>query len=427
MYREPKIFGKADPYVSAYYFQDNLDLLEIISGEEYLSRAEKPHVHDEIEMLLITGGDGFLKVNGVDSPVGPGSLVWLFPFHVHALRPAGRQPLRFYYCRYSLGVLLYLKINKQQVKMSLSVLEYLPPALQLEGEDKDKALSIFTELVEENQLRLADYEMLLYACIMRLLSLYGRQAARYIGKNQEHARPVGWNALQYIQFYFNRDIDSARVAEVFGISVSELNGALRLLTGRNFSQNLGDARIRNACAMMQFQALTLPYIAQMAGYSSLSAFYRQFKERKGMTPDEYRSGGADGHKAEPLVADSAFDILCYINDNYREQITAATAARALFASESTLTGILHKNFNCTFSQLLHFTRMWVAAGLLLGTDIPVCDIAVSVGFNSNRTFTRAFSEEFGSTPTAFRKSGQREGRGERVWKAPAGKAPFPVP
>lgn len=407
MSKKPKLFEKTDPYTGVYYFQESLRLTDILTGKQTLRQPEQPHLRDEIEMFLITGGEGILTVNGVDLEVSAGSLSWLFPFHVRALRPKGKSSLTLSYCRFSLGMLLYMNISRKYMQLSISALEYAPPVLPLLPEDAEYAGQVFDDLISEAENQEQDCELMQLSCLLRLVALFERRATAFTEKNQEAARTDMWNALQYIQVHFNKPITSASVAEFFGFSVSELNSGLRLLTGQNFSQILNTTRIRNACAMMQFKELSLPFIARATGYSTVPSFYRQFKAVKGCTPDQYRSENAE---TDLNRWDSVYAVFIYINENYREPITAETAAKALFIGESTVAALLEKNFHCTFSQLLTLVRLWVAAGLLLGTSLSVGDIAFASGFNSVRTFTRSFTDEFGTSPSAYRQSGGREGR-----------------
>lgn len=408
MKKEPELFKDSVPYVSAYYYQDNLKVFEMMSEIEEISRSTPPHFHDEIEMLFLAEGSAILSVNGVEFPMESGAMAWLYPFHVHSLRPTGKGKVKSYICRYSLGTLIYLKINKDRTNMSLSILEYAPPCMHM-GDDSQQIHAMFEEIISENKSRRQDYEMILLACLLRLITMFERKAETYIENTQSSARTLAWNALQYLQCYFNKEIDSAAVAAKFNISAGELNSALRLLTGKNFSQNLHEARIRNACAIMQFGDLSIPYIARTVGYTSQATFYRQFKAIKGKTPDNYRSNAAgEGFQGKRFISDSADLILNYVIENYQNPITVATTAAALYMSEATLAGTVEKNFHCTFSQMVMIFRLWLSAGLLLSTGMPACDIAVAAGFNSVRTFNRCFFKEFGTSPKLFRESGSRD-------------------
>lgn len=68
----------------------------------------------------------------------------------------------------------------------------------------------------------------------------------------------------------------------------------------------------------------------------------------------------------------------------------------------------HRLFASYFGETPHryVTRMRLqhAAGLLVGTDRPVTDIALDCGFESPATFTAVFARRFGKPPGRFRKN-----------------------
>lgn len=56
----------------------------------------------------------------------------------------------------------------------------------------------------------------------------------------------------------------------------------------------------------------------------------------------------------------------------------------------------------TFTEYLHTLRVGRAASLLAATSMSITDIAIDVGFDHTRTFTRAFKDVKGTTPKQFR-------------------------
>jgi|GEM_PF-6116281 len=403
--KKPKLFSQTDPYTSANYYQDNLHYLEIITEKDSLRKKQPLHFHDELEFIFILEGTGTLHVNSVEYPVSEGCLILTYSFHVHALEPTAEKGLRYELCRFPLSLAIYLNISKQFAQTEISVLEYVSPCILLDKDNRRRTREIFRELLHENASRSHGYNMALLSCILRLMVIQNRCAYEIIERCQTEERPLAWSVLQYLQMYFHFDIDAASVGKVFDISARLVNSTLRLLTGMNFSENLALVRIRNACALMQFEDLSLSFIAHSTGYSSLSNFFRQFKEIKGVKPAQYKEVMQSGsHLSRQHFSNNAHEVFYYITDHYREPLTASLVAKELYLSEDTMNHSLKKSFGISFSQLLTVVRLWVASGLLLGTDLPVFDIAMNMGFNSIRTFNRKFHLEFGTTPSEFRNS-----------------------
>ena len=395
------LFDQTSPFTSAQYFQENLHFQHVQVCSETLRGETGVHLHDEIEMLFVRGGQGSLQVNGVHYPLAKGCLAWLFPFHTHAVA-CTEGPLSVTTLRYSLGLLTYLNIDRQLLQ-SILVLEQGPPCLRLPDSETQAAAALLSDMEQELSAKGHHHELVVFAGVLRLITWFERQALQLLSQGMRDTRTTAWTALQYIQFHFNRDLSTDKVASVVGLTPAGLNRALRLLTGMNFQQNLALTRVRNACAMMQYEELTLPYIARYVGYSSLASFYRSFKAAKGTTPDKYRKlSETEAPHPSAHPSDTARVLLIYIGEHYREPITAAGAAKALYLSEAAVVAALDKALGRSFAQLVCTMRLWVAAGLLAGTSLPADDVAQAAGFGSGRTFTRCFKRLYGCTPGEYR-------------------------
>ena len=71
----------------------------------------------------------------------------------------------------------------------------------------------------------------------------------------------------------------------------------------------------------------------------------------------------------------------------------------------------HRLFTRTFGETPHGyltrLRMERARQLLLGTELPVTEICLEVGYSSLGTFSRRFHERFGSAPSEYRRRARR--------------------
>jgi AraC-like DNA-binding protein len=81
--------------------------------------------------------------------------------------------------------------------------------------------------------------------------------------------------------------------------------------------------------------------------------------------------------------------------------TAATVALQLHMSESTLQRRLALE-GCRYQQLLDQVRYRLAKEYLVGTILPVAEIASLLGFSDTTNFRRAFKRWSDTTPSDFR-------------------------
>jgi AraC-like DNA-binding protein len=84
--------------------------------------------------------------------------------------------------------------------------------------------------------------------------------------------------------------------------------------------------------------------------------------------------------------------------------TSAAVARQLHMSESTLQRRLARE-DCRYQQLLDQVRYRLANEYLVGTTLPVAEIACLLGFSDTTNFRRAFRRWSNTTPSVVRSGG----------------------
>ena len=92
----------------------------------------------------------------------------------------------------------------------------------------------------------------------------------------------------------------------------------------------------------------------------------------------------------------------YIENNYREEITLESVAKAALLSHSSLTRLFKKELKMTPIEYVWYHRLIVVKKFLAFTELPIKDIALRCGFKTVQHFSRKFEEKFGYPPTMFR-------------------------
>jgi mannose-6-phosphate isomerase-like protein (cupin superfamily) len=59
-----------------------------------------PHVHPEVEIIIIESGHGEILCDGKTTKVGPGSVMYTTPNTQHGITNTGDEPMVFYYVRW---------------------------------------------------------------------------------------------------------------------------------------------------------------------------------------------------------------------------------------------------------------------------------------------------------------------------------------
>lgn len=91
----------------------------------------------------------------------------------------------------------------------------------------------------------------------------------------------------------------------------------------------------------------------------------------------------------------------YIAENFREDISLASAAQALDYEKHYLSRCFHRSIPMNFSKYVNLFRVDAASELLQDSELSVTEIALASGFQSIRTFNRVFLEVTGKTPGRF--------------------------
>lgn len=98
-----------------------------------------------------------------------------------------------------------------------------------------------------------------------------------------------------------------------------------------------------------------------------------------------------------------WDVIRYLNDNYRSDISLARLSEHFHTSGANLSEMLKRHMGKHYLDLLHEIRVRNACSLLQSTDLPISQIAFEVGFGSLPTFFRVFKKIKGVSPSHFKR------------------------
>lgn len=98
-----------------------------------------------------------------------------------------------------------------------------------------------------------------------------------------------------------------------------------------------------------------------------------------------------------------YQIAQYTASHFSEPMTLGALARELGVSRYHLSHVFSEKIGQSFPSYLTSLRLDAACGLLRETGRTVTEIAADCGFESQRTFFRAFKARYDTTPAAFRR------------------------
>lgn len=130
-----------------------------------------------------------------------------------------------------------------------------------------------------------------YATMVRDTPMGTQNTGQRLGLSKQHLSVM---LLDLEQFFSTRTtfletgFDLTRLAETIGYTRNQMSYLLNQVLGVSFYQYLSQARIDWMLERLKENAQLRPdELAFMAGFNSLSVFYRCFRERTGMSPKAY--------------------------------------------------------------------------------------------------------------------------------------------
>ena len=112
----------------------------------------------------------------------------------------------------------------------------------------------------------------------------------------------------------------------------------------------------------------------------------------------------DFRTASPPEDGTARQIFQYIHANFRSDISLTDIAQRLYLSPSWVSRVFQKAAGERFAAYLRRVRLEYARRLLEETEIPVTQAATDSGFSTPSLFNRSFREEYGMTPSEYRRA-----------------------
>lgn len=102
-------------------------------------------------------------------------------------------------------------------------------------------------------------------------------------------------------------------------------------------------------------------------------------------------------------------ILNYCTLHFDKNLSLELLERELHVSKYYISHVMNSKLHIGFNDYVNSLRVSSACKLLVKSDDSVTQISETVGFNTLRTFNRAFQKQMGMTPSEYRAKKKKEG------------------
>ena len=101
-------------------------------------------------------------------------------------------------------------------------------------------------------------------------------------------------------------------------------------------------------------------------------------------------------------------IVSFCTQNYNEQLSLSLLQEKLHLNKYYISHLFSGRLGLGFNDYINSLRVSEACRYLLHSDEPIARISTLVGFQTPRTFNRAFIKQMGVSPSEYRRRAKKE-------------------
>ncbi len=403
-----------------YQFCSRLDDRKLCSYDrEIIDEKTSPILHMTSRVLFVKKGSGIMKVNEKEYPITENTLINLMPFDCTEVVKVDKT-LQYIVIKYNFVVInevfkSLFNVDNEKIPF-MEVLSEYPVYYLSPGELNDIQDSferIRKEVGEEAPLIMGKNDGLSSMMSMNLLMELLIKIERLVTSDEhEENEEEGDDKIaifRYIYTHLGEKLTLSRLSKQFFLSESSISKYILEATGLTFNNLVNEIRVAKTLNYLMYTDYTLEELASILGYVDAAHISKVFESRVGGKIGEYRRAYQSMLRACNLEEKRlGYDIVSYIVNNYKEEITAQGVAKEFGITVVDLNKILILYVENNFSEFLRRLRIDAACRLLVETDMAITDVAVEVGYNTIKTFNRNFLQYKYVTPGQYRKNTKLE-------------------
>jgi len=235
----------------------------------------------DFDLWFVWVGRGRMKVNDTEVPLGPGTCVWMRPGQRYEAEqePAARLGVNF----------IHFRLQAAGKNLALSAFD--PPFEVMRTRQIDLVDTMMRRVIELRSEPATGVAAELMGAL--LMALAGEQAVAADGEApglDQHHRDIVLQAAAQIRESPGHVPPIAVLARKAGYSVDHFSRIFLKVTRSRPQDYVINARIERARQLLAESNLTVGMIAEALGFRDIFFFSRQFRQKTGQTPTEFRRG-----------------------------------------------------------------------------------------------------------------------------------------
>jgi AraC-like DNA-binding protein len=272
------------------------DMIKVMSWS-----GDKPvetHKHEFIEIAFIAYGSCMHTYHGYDVKLIPGDVFVITPHEEHSYKVSAKTVI--YNCLFYPEALGEDWDKLRNIKSIFDLLIVEPfyrleserqAILHLEPSEAASLESLLKKMVEEQEKKHGDFELIQKSNLIILLCLLGRVWEKQFNESKilyGGKRDLLAEAIHFIENNTNSELKIEDIAARVYLSPNYFRKVFKELTGLTLIEYINRIRISKACKLLNEENMMVSQVAEMVGINDLNYFSRLFKSLAGCTPSEFK-------------------------------------------------------------------------------------------------------------------------------------------
>lgn len=252
------------------------------------------HKHNYIELQYVYKGELTQVIDGKEITMREGELMMLNQVISHEIKAAKETDIiinfivkpEFFQYIFSLADIDNVIFNfiMSTIYSNSSKGEYLYYKVSKQGSIKTNMEKIIMELYEPDITSSISIKLLVGLLLVNLIK-HSDDIEVYSADNYE--KKLSLDILKYIDEHYEEGSLSS-ISEQLHLPDYKICRLVKKYTGVTFKQLVQETRLNKAADLLMRTSLPIVSIMQAVGYENITYFYKIFKEKYTMTPNEYR-------------------------------------------------------------------------------------------------------------------------------------------
>lgn len=254
--------------------------------------SDSPHYHNYLEIGLCVAGSASVRLNEKRYPSSAGSII-VAPKGVHHNQEYDNEQMIYWrYLVINEDYLLRVAPDRYHARISAILDAIGENGLFIPG-DASEASALIQLMFDLRRSDRSDSSAELEMCVMLLMLLLARYRESVplnaaVEPMEAHLRQPIEPALAYVYEHYKEDIQISELARSCSMSESYFRKLFQRIMGQSPLEYLNAYRVHRAMNLLRTTGDPIQNVAVRAGFSSVAAFNRNFKQHAGVSPSEWR-------------------------------------------------------------------------------------------------------------------------------------------